>query len=291
MPRALRRRATGTEGGEDELTLSIADGSLPAQFRRRGARSWARSMPRHFQRLAANGVTLEMRLEGDRVVGATVTRTRIASSDTSASRRPSHDERDCWSSLLLWPGLAARAELAVLPRSERVRSGAGPPDRDHVGRDEGSGILWKTEIPGLAVSSPIVWGDTVFVTTAVSSDPKAVFRHGLYGDVEPSNDVSKHSWRVLALDKRDGPDPVGARRARGRAEDQAPSEVQPGLVHAGHRRAGRGRLVRVGGPLRLRHEGQARSGSRTSGGSTPAGSSIPTTSGAPPARPSSTRTS
>ncbi len=67
-----------------------------------------------------------------------------------------------------------------------------------------SGILWKTEIPGLAVSSPIVWGDTVFVTTAVSSDPSAVFRHGLYGDVEPSADVTKHSWRLLAIDKRTG---------------------------------------------------------------------------------------
>jgi hypothetical protein len=67
-----------------------------------------------------------------------------------------------------------------------------------------TGVLWKTPIPGLAVSSPIVWGDTVFVTTAVSSDPNAVFRHGLYGDVEPSKDVSPHSWRLLAVDKRTG---------------------------------------------------------------------------------------
>jgi outer membrane protein assembly factor BamB len=69
---------------------------------------------------------------------------------------------------------------------------------------KGTGVLWKTAIPGLAVSSPIVWGDTVYLTTAVSSDPKAVFRHGLYGDVEPSNDVTRHSWRVLAIDKRSG---------------------------------------------------------------------------------------
>jgi outer membrane protein assembly factor BamB len=69
---------------------------------------------------------------------------------------------------------------------------------------KGTGVLWKTELPGLAVSSPIVWGDSVFVTTAVSSDPNAVFRHGLYGDVEPSKDVSPHSWRLLAIDKRTG---------------------------------------------------------------------------------------
>jgi hypothetical protein len=69
---------------------------------------------------------------------------------------------------------------------------------------KGTGIRWKAPIPGLALSSPVVWGDTVFVTTAVSSDPAATFRHGLYGDVEPASDVSRHSWRVLALDKATG---------------------------------------------------------------------------------------
>jgi outer membrane protein assembly factor BamB len=69
---------------------------------------------------------------------------------------------------------------------------------------KGEGVLWKTAIPGLAVSSPIVWGDKLFVTTAVSSDPNAVFRHGLFGDVEPSKDVTSHSWRVLCLDKKTG---------------------------------------------------------------------------------------
>jgi hypothetical protein len=69
---------------------------------------------------------------------------------------------------------------------------------------KGTNVLWKTEVPGLAVSSPIVWGDTVYVTTAVSSDPNAVFRHGLYGDVEPSKDLSPHSWRVYAIDKQTG---------------------------------------------------------------------------------------
>ncbi len=65
-------------------------------------------------------------------------------------------------------------------------------------------LRWKTAIPGIAVSSPVVWADKVFVTTAVSSDPSAGFRHGLYGDVEPSKDVSKHSWKLYCLNKRDG---------------------------------------------------------------------------------------
>lgn len=65
-------------------------------------------------------------------------------------------------------------------------------------------IRWKTAIPGLAHSSPIVWGNRVYVTTAASSDPKPAARYGLYGDVEPVKDEPKHSWRVYALDKLTG---------------------------------------------------------------------------------------
>ncbi|MGH9943498.1 MAG: PQQ-binding-like beta-propeller repeat protein [Pyrinomonadaceae bacterium] len=65
-------------------------------------------------------------------------------------------------------------------------------------------IKWKTEIPGLAHSGPVVWGDRVFVTTAISSDPKASLRVGLYGDVEPVKQEPKHTWKVYALDKRTG---------------------------------------------------------------------------------------
>ncbi|OLD22136.1 MAG: hypothetical protein AUJ01_00940 [Acidobacteria bacterium 13_1_40CM_3_65_5] len=68
----------------------------------------------------------------------------------------------------------------------------------------GENVVWKTPVPGVSVSSPIVWGDRVFVSTAVSSDASAGIRTGLYGDVEPAKDVSKHSWKLVALDKRTG---------------------------------------------------------------------------------------
>jgi len=68
----------------------------------------------------------------------------------------------------------------------------------------GENVLWKTPVPGVAVSSPIVWGDRVFVSTAVSSDASSGIRTGLYGDVEPAKDVSKHTWKIVALDKRSG---------------------------------------------------------------------------------------
>ncbi len=68
----------------------------------------------------------------------------------------------------------------------------------------GKNISWKTPIPGLAHSSPVIWGDRIFVTTAISSDPESKLRHGLYGDVKPSADLSKHSWRIYSLDKETG---------------------------------------------------------------------------------------
>ena len=68
----------------------------------------------------------------------------------------------------------------------------------------GQNILWKAPLPGLAHSSPVVWGDRIYVTTAVSSDPKATFRRGLYGDGDASPDRSRHKWLVMALDARTG---------------------------------------------------------------------------------------
>jgi outer membrane protein assembly factor BamB len=49
-----------------------------------------------------------------------------------------------------------------------------------------------------------VWGDRVYLTTAVSIDGKAELRTGLYGDVDSVNDSAEHSWRVYCLDKHSG---------------------------------------------------------------------------------------
>jgi outer membrane protein assembly factor BamB len=68
----------------------------------------------------------------------------------------------------------------------------------------GKNVLWRTAIPGLAHSSPIVWGDTVFVTSAISSRKDATFKPGLYGDGDASEDRSIHKWVLYAIDKRTG---------------------------------------------------------------------------------------
>ncbi len=65
-------------------------------------------------------------------------------------------------------------------------------------------ILWKTAIPGLAHSSPVVWGDRIYVTSALSSKGNATFKPGLYGDGDASADRSPHKWMLYAIDKRTG---------------------------------------------------------------------------------------
>lgn len=68
----------------------------------------------------------------------------------------------------------------------------------------GSNIHWKTPIPGLAHSSPIVWENRIFVTTAVSSRDGASFKRGLYGDGNASDDVSPQKWKLLCIDRNSG---------------------------------------------------------------------------------------
>jgi len=70
--------------------------------------------------------------------------------------------------------------------------------------ESGKNIKWKTPIPGLAHSSPIIWKDRLYITTALSSDTSSALRVGLYGDVAPDADVSEHSWRVYCINKNNG---------------------------------------------------------------------------------------
>ena len=68
----------------------------------------------------------------------------------------------------------------------------------------GDNILWRTSLPGLGHSSPVVWGSRVFVTTAISANPNATFKPGLYGDGDSSDDRSPHRFVTYAIDKRSG---------------------------------------------------------------------------------------
>jgi len=89
------------------------------------------------------------------------------------------------------------------PGGSGVGSGS-PPVRWNV--ETGENIKWKVRIPGLGHSSPVVWGDRIFVTTAVSSTAaKPELRTGwLNGSGESAADSGEWAWKVLCVDKNSG---------------------------------------------------------------------------------------
>jgi outer membrane protein assembly factor BamB len=92
--------------------------------------------------------------------------------------------------------------------SFRGPSASGVADGQHLPDSwdgtTGSGVRWKVDLPGLAHSSPIVWGDRLFLTTAISSRGEATFKPGLYGEGTASEDRSPQRWVVIALDRGTG---------------------------------------------------------------------------------------
>jgi outer membrane protein assembly factor BamB len=69
---------------------------------------------------------------------------------------------------------------------------------------KGTNVLWKTALPGLANSSPIVWGERIYLTMAAGTKGDPTFRTGLYGDVDPVPDEGPQSWHLLCVDKKTG---------------------------------------------------------------------------------------
>jgi outer membrane protein assembly factor BamB len=94
-----------------------------------------------------------------------------------------------------WPGFRG-------PRAAGIAEGRPLPTRWDTGSSEN--VRWKTPIPGLGHSSPVVWGDAIFLTSAISSAGNTDLKIGLYGNIEPVKDDSSHEFKVYCLDKRTG---------------------------------------------------------------------------------------
>ncbi|MHC4742597.1 MAG: outer membrane protein assembly factor BamB family protein [Planctomycetota bacterium] len=71
-----------------------------------------------------------------------------------------------------------------------------------VGKSEN--VLWKTAIPGMGHSSPVVWEDRIYVTTAVKGEGQSRLKVGLYGDVVSEDEKEAFSWRIYCLDRKTG---------------------------------------------------------------------------------------
>jgi outer membrane protein assembly factor BamB len=122
----------------------------------------------------------------------------------------------------------ALCALALLVASAGWGADPAPADRwpawrgaDGQGIADGAGIplewsatknvLWKAALPGRGLSSPVVWGDRVFLTTAIEGEmvPGAqAMKHMYEGEEFVHPDAMgadrHHTFKVLSLDARDG---------------------------------------------------------------------------------------
>lgn len=83
-----------------------------------------------------------------------------------------------------------------------IADGQYPPARWDGEKD--LNLKWKTRIPGLSHACPVTWADKLFVITAIGEDTTVEYRVGLYGDVKPVKDDSRHIWKIYCLDKHNG---------------------------------------------------------------------------------------
>ena len=152
---------------------------------------------------------------------------------------------------------AARHRLAAVPRHPRggYRRTAPAPVTWDVGRNQA--VRWKTPIPGLGHSSPVVWGDAVYVATSISGQKDAGIKVGYYGDIDPVKDDTAARMARLCARQEDRRRPLAEDRAHRRAEDQAAHEVDARELHARHRRRANHRVLRLRRPSCLRHDGQS----------------------------------
>ncbi|MGO8700259.1 MAG: PQQ-binding-like beta-propeller repeat protein [Limisphaerales bacterium] len=104
---------------------------------------------------------------------------------------------------VFWAGCAMAAEWPQFRGLDACGVDASAPTPLHWDVAKGENIRWHAAIPGLAHSSPIIWKNIIYISTAVGPAGQDL-KVGLYGDIEPANDQDSHQWRLLALDKGTG---------------------------------------------------------------------------------------
>ncbi len=83
------------------------------------------------------------------------------------------------------------------PHADGTSPTADPP----IEWSESKNVRWKVEIPGRGYASPVVWGDRVFVLTAVPDGVGGDAQHAPRGGAQPRG---RHRFVVMAIDRRTG---------------------------------------------------------------------------------------
>jgi outer membrane protein assembly factor BamB len=107
--------------------------------------------------------------------------------------------------LFLCRGEACRARTANWPQFRGPKAGVVEDEALPVAWSTTEHVAWAVDIPGRGWSSPIVWGDRVFVTTAVPEGETEMPKRGLYlGGERPTPSDKMHQWKIYCLDFNSG---------------------------------------------------------------------------------------
>lgn len=86
-----------------------------------------------------------------------------------------------------------------------LATGEAPHGKPPTEWSEDKNIRWKVELEGKGHSTPIVWGDYIFMTTAIPVGPKLTPKYsGRPGAHDNSPITQRQSFVLVALDRKDG---------------------------------------------------------------------------------------
>jgi hypothetical protein len=84
-------------------------------------------------------------------------------------------------------------------------TGVAPHANPPVEWSESKNIRWKIALPGNGHSTPVIWGDRIFITTAVPYGEALLPK---YSDAPGAHDIlpvtQRHRFMVIAINRRDG---------------------------------------------------------------------------------------
>jgi outer membrane protein assembly factor BamB len=114
-----------------------------------------------------------------------------ASASSAAAEEPAGNPLDNWPQ---WRGPLA--------------NGQSPNGNPPLKWDDKTNVKWKTTLPGRGSSTPVVWGDNVFVLTAVdtgrAADPKDVPKVDERFPTKTTPPATYHQFLVLCIDRKSG---------------------------------------------------------------------------------------
>src|SRR4029453_19582510 len=113
--------------------------------------------------------------------------------------------------ILLWAAFTLWGTVRVLPAQDHWPQFRGPGSRGisenkklPLSWSVTQNVAWKTPIPGSGWSSPVVWGDRIFLTSVISAGEEEKVKGGLYFGGERPIPKEEHTWNVFCLDAKTG---------------------------------------------------------------------------------------